>query len=253
MPAIASVHLADVEPGAALRLLAPGGGPGAVAGLRQGHLATAAPLTPDAVPRPPLGRVGFVAFWDDDAALDRFLAGHPLAERLAGGWRARLEPLRRHGTWPGLDDDVTQARRTGHTGPAVVLTLGRVRIAQVPRFLRTSARAEAAALAAPGCTWATALARPPFVGTCSLWTSAEALSAYAYGSPGAGHPAAMAADRDEPFHHRSAFVRFRPYDVQGSLDGDNPLAPGALVEPPAPAAPAASEPAARPEPAPGRG
>ena len=38
------------------------------------------------------------------------------------------------------------------------------------------------------------------------------------------HRAAMAADRAQPFHHESAFVRFRPYASRGSWDGRDPLA-----------------------------
>nr|MBA2626048.1 spheroidene monooxygenase [Acidimicrobiia bacterium] len=72
-------------------------------------------------------------------------------------------------------------------------------------------------------TWATGLARPPFVSTCSLWESSDALAAYAYGHARAPHPAAMQADRAEPFHHQSAFVRWRPRDARGHLEGRNPL------------------------------
>ena len=77
---------------------------------------------------------------------------------------------------------------------------------------------------APGLIWATAMARPPFVATCSLWESTDALSAYAYGGDDPAHPDAIATDRAKPFHHRSAFIRFRPYASQGSLGGRNPLA-----------------------------
>jgi hypothetical protein len=41
---------------------------------------------------------------------------------------------------------------------------------------------------------------------------------------GGPHAAAMAADRAQPFHHESAFVRFRPYAASGSWDGGDPLA-----------------------------
>jgi hypothetical protein len=75
----------------------------------------------------------------------------------------------------------------------------------------------------PGLLWGTALARPPFVSTISLWESAEALSTYAYGAEPDAHTRAIAADREKGFHHRSAFVRFRPVEMVGGLDGRNPL------------------------------
>jgi hypothetical protein len=117
-----------------------------------------------------------------------------------------------------------------HDGPAAVLTLGRVRPTQIVRFLRTSAKAEARVVGAPGLTWATGLARPPFVATCSLWESTQALSTYAYGNREPAHPDAIAADQAKPFHRQSAFIRFRPYGARGSLGGRNPLVVNALTQ-----------------------
>ena len=91
-------------------------------------------------------------------------------------------------------------------------------------FFRASAKAEGAVLDAPGLIWATGLAKPPFVSTCSLWESSDALSAYAYSGAMPEHPAAIAADKAKGFHHESAFIRFRPYGSEGKLDGRNPLA-----------------------------
>jgi hypothetical protein len=85
-------------------------------------------------------------------------------------------------------------------------------------------RAEASILRAPGLVWATGMARPPFVATCSLWESPAALATYAYGRGDPGHLEAVAENERRGFHHRSAFVRFRPLRVEGHLDGKNPLA-----------------------------
>ena len=218
---IASVHIADVGVGRALKVLRKAPSPESVSGLRQANVALTAALG-QRVPKPSLGRVALVAFWDADDALDRFLADHTLAKTLAGGWRVRLDPLRAWGSWPGLRDDLSRNRTVDHDGPAAVVTLGRLRWPQGFRFLRTSAKAEAAVVHAPGLTWATGMARPPFFSTCSLWESSEALSAYAF-TQGGAHHGAIAADRGKPFHHQSAFVRFRPYASAGSLDGKNPL------------------------------
>jgi hypothetical protein len=109
-------------------------------------------------------------------------------------------------------------------GDVALCTPMRASVLPTLTFLRTSAKAERRVVDAPGLAWATALARPPFVGTCSLWESTDALTAYAYGTVEPAHPDAIAADRAAPFHRRSAFVRFRPYAAEGGLDGTNPLA-----------------------------
>jgi hypothetical protein len=220
---IASVHVADIGIGKALRVLRKAPSPSTVQGLRHADVGTAAPLGGSALPSPQPGRVALVAFWDDDVALDAFLADHPLASTLAAGWRVRLEPQRVFGDWPGVPDDLTRSRAVTEPGPAAVLTLGRFKWKRAVPFLRASHRAEVAAVAAPGMTWATGMARPPFVATCSLWESGEAAADYAYGQAAAPHPAAIGADRAKPFHHRSAFIRFRPYGSEGSLGGKNAL------------------------------
>jgi hypothetical protein len=221
---IASVHVADVGKGAALGFVRKAPSPEQVPGLRHANVALTAPLSGSFRPKPDLGRVGLVAFWDDDAALDQVLASDPTAEKLADGWRVRLEPLRMHGSWPGVPDDIPTQRRVELAAPAAVLTLGRVRAHRVVPFFRASAKAEGAVLGAPGLIWATGMAKPPFVATCSLWESSDALQAYAYGGAMPEHPGAIAADHTHPFHHQSAFIRFRPYGSEGKLDGRNPLA-----------------------------
>jgi hypothetical protein len=222
---IASVHVADVGVPAALRISRKAPPAGSIAGLRNANVALAAPLGGSVMPSPQLGRAALVAFWEDDDSLDRFLSDDRLAAKFASGWHVRLEPLRTHGSWPGLADDLPKDRNVEHDGPVAALTLGRPRASQLIRFLRTSSKAENSAVGAPGLTWATGLARPlSFVSTCSLWESTRALSTYAYGNRDRAHPDAIASGVANPFHHEQAFIRFRPYGSQGRLDGKNPLA-----------------------------
>ncbi|HZN14302.1 MAG TPA: hypothetical protein VFB78_08560 [Acidimicrobiales bacterium] len=228
MAVIVSVHIADVGVPRALRLMARRPSAKRVAGLRNTNVGLAAPMSASLLPRPSLRRAVLVGFWDDEAALDRFVADSPVAAALAGGWHARLEPLRAHGTWPGLPVDVPKGRRTDYDGPSVVLTLGRTRLSQVRRFLKSSSRASGAVIGAPGVLWATGFASPPFLATCSLWESTDALSAYAYGAGDRAHPDAIDAGRAKPFHKQEAFIRFRPVRVEGSLGGVNPLTVGAF-------------------------
>lgn len=124
---IASLHVTDVGARRAPGVLLKTPKPAAVAGLRHADVGLTAPLSRRVRPSPNVGRVGLVAFWDDDDALDRFLAEHPVAAKLAGGWHVRLEPLRAFGSWPGLGEGIPAARVVDHDGPAAVLTLGRLR------------------------------------------------------------------------------------------------------------------------------
>src|SRR6266576_3151965 len=192
---ILSVHLADVGLRASPALLRRTPDPARVPGLRYAETVLAAPLGGGLLPRPQPGRVGLIAAWDDDAALDGFVAGHhPVARGLADGWRVRLEPLRTSGAWPALPELDGRVVPVDDDEPVAVLTLGRLRLARVLPFLRTSAAAEAQAVGDPAVTFSTGLARPPrLVSTFSLWCSAGEMRAYAYayGASGPSHRAAI--------------------------------------------------------------
>jgi heme-degrading monooxygenase HmoA len=225
---LASVHLADLGPRHALATLTKRQSRITAPGLRHANLALAARLGGSLFTKPDLNRAALVALWDDDAALDRFLVESELAQVFANGWRVRLQPLRAWGSWPGLPEDLPRSRNVEHDGPVAVLTMGRVRTNRLVAFMRTSAKAESHLAGSPGLIWATALARPPFVSTCSLWESSDATRAYAYSASHA-HNDAIAAGRAKPFHHQEAFVRFRPYASVGHLDGKNPLPESVLA------------------------
>lgn len=221
---IVSVHLVEAGWRRAPGMLRYQPEPADVPGMTYAEAALSTPLRSGPVPRPGPGRFGLIAAWKDDRALDGFLADHPLASRLAEGWHARLEPVRLYGSWAGMPDLPTREKPIDDAEPVAVLTLGRPRISRAVPFLRTSAPAERAASTNPAVLASTALARPPrFVSTFSLWRSAGEMREYADGADGP-HQAAVRADRGRPFHHESAFVRFRPYASQGEWDGRDPLA-----------------------------
>jgi len=223
---IASFHLTRVGRLAGLRMLRGATSPDLAPGLRYAALTAASPLSATRLPRPDPGRVGLIAAWDDDDAIDRFLADHPLAHTLRGGWHTRLAPTHIFGVFPPLDglvDDAPPAM--GAEEPAAVLTIGRLRFSQAPRFLRASAAAERLAVRDSSMLRGTGLARPPgLVATFSLWRTTREMRAYAGGSAGPEHRAAVKAHAKRPFHHTSAFIRFRPYGAEGEWDGENPLA-----------------------------
>jgi hypothetical protein len=222
---IVSVHLADVGWLEAQRLLFKRLDPMTIPGMDYAEPVLAAPLG-NRVPRPEPGRIGLIAAWDDDAALDRFLDGHPFGERLADGWHARLEPRRCFGSWAGMSGLPTRELPMEDDEPVAALTLGRLRFARTRPFLKSGAPAEREAVRNPAVVASTGfarIARPRLVSTFSIWRSVAAMREYAFDQSGT-HQAAVRADRARPFHHESAFVRFRPYASRGAWDGRDPLA-----------------------------
>lgn len=222
---IVSVHIAEVGRREAAKVLLRQPRPGQVAGLTYAETTANAPLGEPLLPPRRLGPVGMIAAWESDEALDEFSATHPVARHLAGGWQVRLEPLRVSGAWAGMPGLPARALPVDDSEPVGILTLGRLRLLRTGAFRRSAGPAEAAALDSPALLAGTGLARPPrLVATFTLWRSAAAMRDFAY-TRGGAHPAAIAADRARPFHHESAFVRFRPYASRGSWNGRDPLSP----------------------------
>lgn len=219
---IFSVHIADLGRPSALRLLRSPPEPD-TPGLSWASTFIAAPLRTRPWAGVHLRRVCLVAAWQDDHALDDFLEHHRAAHALAGGWRARFDPVRAWGSWselPGLPADSGQAIH----GPVAVLTLGRLRLLRTRPFLSASLRAERDALAQPAMVAGTALARPPrLVATFTIWSQLPQMRSYATGQEPGGHRRAMDAHRARPFHHESVFIRLSPYATAGLWDGHNPL------------------------------
>ena len=220
---ILSVHIADVGPRAAARLLRDKPERRAD-GLRYSEIALGAPLGVHLLPRLNFGRVGLIACWEQESQLERFLAGDRLARALSGGWHVRLQPLRMVGGWRELEDLPRSGEAIGDSEPVAVITLARIRLSQLPRFLRASAGAEGQAVADPAAIVATGLGRPTrFAATFSLWRNVAEMRAYVTGRHGPEHANAMRRHAAEPFHHESAFLRLRPYTAEGTWDGREPL------------------------------
>jgi hypothetical protein len=220
---VVSVHILDAGPRRATSLLRRSPRPERVSGLAYAEAVTTAPLGKRLLPSPQPGRVGLIASWEEDAALDAFLAEDEAGQRFAAGWHVRLEPIRVSGAWPQMPGLPQEALPVDEEEPVAVLTLGRLRLIRGLDFLRTAAAAEAEVVDDPALLASSGLARPPhLVSTFSLWRSAAAMKDYSYRAAGS-HQAAVKADRAKPFHHASAFVRFRPYASHGEWDGRDPL------------------------------
>jgi hypothetical protein len=222
---IVSVHLADVGLLKTQQLLFRRLDPTAVPGMTYAEPAFTVPLG-SRLPRPHPRRIGLIAAWEDDAAIDRFLSDHPAGETIAAGWHTRLEPLRCFGSWSGLPNLPTKELPVDDEEPVAAITLGRLRFLRTVPFLKSGGPAERDAVADPAVLASTGFARlagPRLVSTFTIWRSAAAMREYAFGRAGS-HQAAVRADRATPFHHESAFVRFRPYASQGLWDGRDPLA-----------------------------
>ena len=85
-----------------------------------------------------LRRWALFAVWEDEAALDAFLAGSEIPARWRSlgreTWSVKLAPLRAHGAWGGADPLAGAAGAARADGPVAILTRARIRPTRLRAF-----------------------------------------------------------------------------------------------------------------------
>jgi hypothetical protein len=161
----------------------------------------------------------FCVFADDDAAAAFTGAAGALnawRERSRECFSVRLRPYASRGTWSG-------ARLEAHAvapaaGPIAALTRASIRPTRAAAFWRMQPPAERSLADRPGCLMAAGVGEAPVLrqATFSVWSDTASMDAYA--RSGAHQDAIRAAARGG-FFSESMFVRFVPYDAQGTWKG----------------------------------
>jgi hypothetical protein len=218
-----SFHLAEIPGMSTARALVRPPSVGTTPGLRHAECLAMMRLgSPTVSPaRLQLRRIAMFAEWDDETALERFLTDNQLGRRLAGGWHVRLRFLRRYGQVAALPDLPLRAGQADPDEPVVAVTLARLKLPELPRFLHWGKPVERLVANHPGATFATAALRPPRTfSTFSIWRTAREMTDMVHGRsdvPEAHtHAVAMAEQHRKDFHRESTFMRFRPLSEHGT-------------------------------------
>lgn len=227
-----SLHLAEVPRAVGARALVRPPTPGSVPGLDHAEVLSlmrlgAPVVSPD---RLQLRRLAVFAQWRDEASLDRFLAEDPHGRVLAPGWHVRLQFLRRWSGVAALPGLPVRAGPWDADEPVVAVTLARMRLPELPRFLHHGRPVERLVRDHPGTTLALAAVRPPrTVSTFSVWRSVREMVAMVHGRSevpsAARHEAAMRERERRDFHHEFATYRFRPLSEHGRWEGRSGIVP----------------------------
>jgi hypothetical protein len=189
-----------------------------------------------------LRRWAMFAVWEDEAALDAFLAGSEIPARWRSlgreSWSVKLVPLRSHGAWGGANPlaaaagGAAAAPEGGQTasgaaeGPVAVLTRATIRTRRLRAFYGAIEPPAQELLHARGLLASVGAGEWPVArqATFSLWRSEADAQAYAY-RPGQ-HREVIRRTRAERWYGEELFARFRPYGSSGTWDGADPLQSG---------------------------
>jgi len=170
------------------------------------------------------------ASWETEEALDAFMVGNELGKVLERGWHVRLDFLRRWGRVAGLDDLPASTGEDDPDAPVVAVTLARLKLPQIPRFIHWGKPVEELVRDHPGTTLALAAMRPPrTVSTFSVWRSQREMTDMVRGrgtAPGADrHAVAMKERNRQDFHHEFTTLRFRARSEHGEWEGRRNIVP----------------------------
>lgn len=170
------------------------------------------------------------AAWDGQVAIDEFLANTSLGRALAAGWHVRMTLQRRWGHISEFDEFAESVGKQDPAAPVVAVTLARMKLLQVPRFIRWGWPVEQLVRDHPSTTLAIAAIRPPHtVSTFSVWTSQREMLDMVRGHSLVPRPErhadAMAERERKDFHFEFTTLRFKPIAEYGAWDGRTNIVP----------------------------
>ena len=170
-----------------------------------------------------LSHLCMFAAWEDEGAIDRFLESSRLGSAFLAGWHLRMSFLRRWGSVREFDD-LPPKEAGDPSAPVAAYTLARLRIPEVPRFIRWGRPVEEQVRDHPETTLALAAIRyPRSVATFSIWNSQRAMTDMVSGrsseAGGERHAAAMRERERRNFHREFTTLRFRPLSEHGAWKG----------------------------------
>lgn len=176
------------------------------------------------------GRIALFAAWESFDDLDTWLDNSADGLRWAQGWHARLEFLRRWGHVAPFDTLPARAGQHDLSEPLVAVTLARLRLPQVPRFIHWGRPVETQVRDDPVQVLALAAAGTVrTVSTFSVWRSAQAMPDMVAGrsaSPGGcRHAEAMRERQRADFHKEFTTLRFRCLSEHGTWQGRTGIVP----------------------------
>ncbi len=176
-------------------------------------------------------QVAVFAQWENESAIDNFLEKDNFGKTLAKGWHTRMTYLRQWGKINEFVVPIESPESDNPEAPVVAVTLARMKLFQVPRFIRWGRPVEKLVRDHPGISLALASIRlPRTVSTFSVWKSQKEMVEMVHGHSAVAYPKrhadAMKERERKDFHIQFTTLRFKPIAEYGQWNGRKNIIPG---------------------------
>lgn len=177
-----------------------------------------------------LRQIVFFAQWENEEALDHFLATDPTGRKLAKGWHIRLQFVRQWGTLSNYQIPKDGTPLAMENEAVVAVTLARMKYFQIPRFIRWGRPTEKLVRDHPAPTLTLAsFSFPTTISTFSIWPSVQTMTDMVLGHSAVEQPQrhkkAMQERNRKDFHFEFATLRFKPLAEYGTWHGKQRYVP----------------------------
>jgi len=169
-------------------------------------------------------QVAVFAQWENESVIDHYLNETDFGKTLAKGWHCRLSYLRQWGYIDGFIIPKQPIESYDTQKPVIAVTLARMKLFHVPRFINWGRPAEKLVRDHPGTTLALAAIRlPRTVSTFSIWMSQKEMTNMVHGHSSVRKPKrhvdAMRERERKDFHYQFTTLRFKPVAEYGQWKG----------------------------------
>lgn len=174
--------------------------------------------------------VAIVAQWENESALDEFLMNSKLGKTLAKGWHIRLTFMRQWGKISNFEIPNSPIEIESADNPVVAITIARMKLLEIPRFIHWGRPVEKLVRDHPGTTLSLASIRfPNIVSTFSIWKSQKEMTDMVHGHSTVPLPKrhlnAMKERDRKDFHFEFTTLRFMPISEFGEWNGQTNFIP----------------------------
>lgn len=174
--------------------------------------------------------IAVFAQWENDEAIDHFLKQNRLGKILAKGWHTRLTFIRQWGKITEFNFPNENLALSEPDSPVVAVTIARMKLPEVPRFIKWGRPVEKLVRDHSGTTLSLASIRlPRTVSTFSIWKTQKEMTDMVHGHSAMPQPKrhidAMKERDRKDFHFEFTTLRFKALSEFGEWKGKRNFIP----------------------------